>query len=535
MSIISRNAAWRLSLAASGLFVGYYVFRKAKAIYAAFTFSLEIDDGPDSESRRCIPPTDFAYMDAADQHNKSNQSTTCPLISNDEVLSSARDEGSLVHLFLSGCDVYLIGSAHVSKKSAELVYRASRALRPDTLVVELCIDREQILWREPKHKQEAMIDLEADGSHTLQEDTRRENEEEEEGRGQGGATNAFSTIIKSLRAGHNPFYSVLNSMYEEVESQLETTVGLEFIRARQALIDNLTHPAVDLEGLARDSSEAGGEAAGTSGVNIEESLGIAQASNDLPREDKEKDEEKEEKEGKEQEEGRVKEAPEALIGHGDPLSIEERLRRRTRFLYQTKWIRSSSGLLAFKKEDSKAEEGMARAYPYIDLKRGWPASDDKVERRLWPLEQTRVIFGDVQVGMTVKRCWGALSPFEKIRLLFGFFWNFLCEKIDEDLLESMMKEDMLKLLSKELGATFPRLAFPLIHERNVHLTGAVKAAAGLKPSASSLPSSSLPGGVADVAKDMEEVVEGAKGVRRRVVAVVGKGHLPGLVYALVNN
>ena len=40
--------------------------------------------------------------------------------------------------------LYLVGTAHVSKKSADLAYHVVRAARPDAVMVELCWDRSQV-------------------------------------------------------------------------------------------------------------------------------------------------------------------------------------------------------------------------------------------------------------------------------------------------------------------------------------------------------------------------------------------------------
>ena len=44
--------------------------------------------------------------------------------------------------------LYLVGTAHVSKKSADLAYHVVRAARPDAVMVELCWDRSQVRSRE---------------------------------------------------------------------------------------------------------------------------------------------------------------------------------------------------------------------------------------------------------------------------------------------------------------------------------------------------------------------------------------------------
>lgn len=64
----------------------------------------------------------------------------------------------------------------------------------------------------------------------------------------------------------------------------------------------------------------------------------------------------------------------------------------------------------------------------------------------------------------------------------------------------LKQEDMWALIQAVLGKDFPQIVYPLLHERNVHLARAVEAL-------------------------------GAAG-SKRVVAVVGKGHLPGLIHSL---
>ncbi len=63
------------------------------------------------------------------------------------------------------------------------------------------------------------------------------------------------------------------------------------------------------------------------------------------------------------------------------------------------------------------------------------------------------------------------------------------------------QEDMVELLQRELGSEYPTLMWPLLHERNAAMALAL----------------------------VEARACGAK----RVVAVVGKGHLPGLVHSLM--
>ena len=45
---------------------------------------------------------------------------------------------SVKHITVDGRDIYLVGTAHVSKESVEDVRMTIEALKPDTVAVELC-------------------------------------------------------------------------------------------------------------------------------------------------------------------------------------------------------------------------------------------------------------------------------------------------------------------------------------------------------------------------------------------------------------
>ena len=48
---------------------------------------------------------------------------------------------SVSHITLEGKDIYLVGTAHVSKQSVEDVKATIEALKPDTVCIELCEPR----------------------------------------------------------------------------------------------------------------------------------------------------------------------------------------------------------------------------------------------------------------------------------------------------------------------------------------------------------------------------------------------------------
>ena len=51
----------------------------------------------------------------------------------------------VTHLDYQGRDLYLVGTAHVSKRSVEEVQKVIYELRPDTVCVELDVTRHQAL------------------------------------------------------------------------------------------------------------------------------------------------------------------------------------------------------------------------------------------------------------------------------------------------------------------------------------------------------------------------------------------------------
>jgi hypothetical protein len=62
-------------------------------------------------------------------------------------------------------ELYILGTAHVSKRSADLAYHVVRAVQPDAVLVELCWARAGIMIGEPRHKEEEDED-EGEGKQT---------------------------------------------------------------------------------------------------------------------------------------------------------------------------------------------------------------------------------------------------------------------------------------------------------------------------------------------------------------------------------
>ncbi len=108
---------------------------------------------------------------------------------------------------------------------------------------------------------------------------------------------------------------------------------------------------------------------------------------------------------------------------------------------------------------------------------------------------------DRDVRITLKRAWGSLSFWNKAELLSSAFATvFESPELTEDELRRLKKQDALNELMNEIGRALPRLKRALIDERDAYLATKIRECAG-----------------------------------DTVVAVVGAGHLAGMVQALTSN
>ncbi|KAL2493563.1 TraB family protein [Forsythia ovata] len=110
----------------------------------------------------------------------------------------------------------------------------------------------------------------------------------------------------------------------------------------------------------------------------------------------------------------------------------------------------------------------------------------------------KVILGDRPVQITIRRTWAKMPLWHKTKLLYSFLFQafFLPSPAD---LNKMLKEmddvDMLTLVIQEMSKQFPTLMETLVHERDLYMSTSLLR----------------------VARE-----------HNSVVAVVGKGHLPGI-------
>ncbi len=105
---------------------------------------------------------------------------------------------------------------------------------------------------------------------------------------------------------------------------------------------------------------------------------------------------------------------------------------------------------------------------------------------------------DRRIDITLKRVWRHLGFWHRVKL-FGVLLEamFSSEEIEGADIEALKKQDQLEALMGEMGQAFPEVKRRLIDERDVYLAQKLRAAPG-----------------------------------RRIVAVVGAGHVPGMLAAI---
>ena len=125
-----------------------------------------------------------------------------------------------------------------------------------------------------------------------------------------------------------------------------------------------------------------------------------------------------------------------------------------------------------------------------------------------------VILGDRPVRLTILRAWESLRLFGKAKLCLGLLWSSLRPPSEKELKEWMDKimndptNDLLTDSIAELSKHFPQIGRTIIDERDDYMVCKLKQTVNLLGNAPSV------------------------GRRRRIVAVVGAGHCPGILQRL---
>lgn len=124
-----------------------------------------------------------------------------------------------------------------------------------------------------------------------------------------------------------------------------------------------------------------------------------------------------------------------------------------------------------------------------------------------PGGKCQVVLGDRPVEITLSRAWAALPPGRRLALCWELARGAAGEgkqALSEELVERLKSDDAVSAFFQQLSTSYPELVAPLITERDLYLAWSLK---------------------------RSKAVNGA-GV---VVGVVGRGHLRGVVHALLRD
>ncbi len=93
----------------------------------------------------------------------------------------------------------------------------------------------------------------------------------------------------------------------------------------------------------------------------------------------------------------------------------------------------------------------------------------------------KLVLADRDIQITLKRTYGYLGFWTKLRLLFGLSASiFVSEKIDEEMVEKLKEKDQLEAVMAEFTEKYPEIKKRLIDERDVYLAQQIRHAKGEK-------------------------------------------------------
>jgi len=116
-------------------------------------------------------------------------------------------------------------------------------------------------------------------------------------------------------------------------------------------------------------------------------------------------------------------------------------------------------------------------------------------------QETKIVLADREIRVTLLRTWRKMRFFSKVRLMAEMFLSlFMTDDIGEEDIEKLKEHDVLDMTLRQFGEKMPDLKKTLIDERDQYLASSIRSAAGDK-----------------------------------VVAVVGAGHIPGIVRTIEEN
>jgi len=143
------------------------------------------------------------------------------------------------------------------------------------------------------------------------------------------------------------------------------------------------------------------------------------------------------------------------------------------------------------------------------------AVDGTVYQKAQKSKMCAVVLGDRPVKLTLLRLWEALSFFEKVKLVVGLAWSSIRQPSTEELkewIESIMNDpsrsDILSKCLEDVGRQFPAITRTVIHERDIYMSCKILQAVRIL--------------------EAESAQKMGASTPRKIVAIVGAGHCPGI-------
>ncbi len=95
--------------------------------------------------------------------------------------------------------------------------------------------------------------------------------------------------------------------------------------------------------------------------------------------------------------------------------------------------------------------------------------------------QAELVLADRDVNITLKRVWGYLSWWQKLKMLLQLIASlFVHNKIDEETIEDLKNKDQLEVAMETVAKSFPEIKKRLIDERDIYLAQKIREAPGQK-------------------------------------------------------
>ena len=99
--------------------------------------------------------------------------------------------------------------------------------------------------------------------------------------------------------------------------------------------------------------------------------------------------------------------------------------------------------------------------------------------RMAEQSKTELVLADRDIEITLKRVWGYLGFWSKLKLALQLVVSTLfTEKIDTDMIEQLKKQDQLEAIMAEFAEQFPEIKRRLIDERDTYLAQKIRTAPG---------------------------------------------------------